>query len=64
MLSRITHWNSTVGIWVRRVLERRPARLASVALANKMARIAWALMNRKENYRPNNSKLAAAGSAV
>jgi error-prone DNA polymerase len=33
-------------------LERRPVRLATVALANKMARIAWAVMTRKEVYHP------------
>jgi hypothetical protein len=33
-------------------LERRPVRLVTVALANKMARIAWALMTRKEIYHP------------
>ena len=32
------------GAWVNGLLERRPARLASVALANKTARIAWALL--------------------
>jgi transposase len=31
-------------------LERRPVRLVTVALANKIARIAWALMTRKEVY--------------
>jgi transposase len=30
--------------WINRLLERRPARLVTVALANKMARTAWALM--------------------
>jgi transposase len=29
---------------------RRPFRLASLALANKMARIAWAVMTRGEKY--------------
>ena len=32
--------------WVKALLVRRPARLASVALANKMARIIWALLVR------------------
>jgi hypothetical protein len=32
--------------WLRGVLDRRPARLASVAQANKMARIVWALLTR------------------
>ncbi len=50
MIYRAPHWNSAAGIWLRGVLERRPVRLATVALANKMARIAWALMTRKEVY--------------
>ena len=43
--------------WVKKLLDRKPPRLATVALANKMARIAWAVMARKMNYRP---ELAAA----
>lgn len=42
---------TTVSIWADRLLERKPARLVSVAVANKMARIAWAVMARKEDYR-------------
>ena len=41
-----------MGAWLRKILERRPARLVTVALANKMARIAWAVMTREEVYRP------------
>ena len=37
--------------WLRGVLDRRPARLASVAQANKTARIVWALLARSESYR-------------
>lgn len=40
-----------VSIWADRLLERKPARLVTVAVANKMARIAWAVMAREENYR-------------
>ena len=36
---------------VNALLERRPARLVSVALANKAARIAWAILIRGETYR-------------
>jgi transposase len=36
--------------WVNSLLERRPAKVAAVALANKTARIAWALMVTKEPY--------------
>jgi transposase len=37
--------------WVNRLLDKKPARLVSVALANKLARIAWAVMVRNEEYR-------------
>ena len=36
--------------WVNGLLERRPARLVTVAMANKTARIAWALLARGETY--------------
>lgn len=39
------------GEWVRRLLERKPSRLVSVALANKTARIVWAVMSKKEAYK-------------
>jgi len=37
--------------WVNSLLERRPARLVTVAMANKTARIAWALLSKGETYR-------------
>ena len=37
--------------WINGLLEKKPARLVSVAVANKTARIAWALLVRKEDYR-------------
>jgi transposase len=37
--------------WINALLARRSARLVSVALANKTARIAWAVMARGETYR-------------
>jgi transposase len=38
--------------WRARMLESKPKKLAAVALANKMARIAWAVMTRQEDFRP------------
>jgi error-prone DNA polymerase len=49
---------------VRGLLERRPVRLATVALANKMARIAWALMTRKEVYRATGRAAAASAASA
>ena len=37
--------------WINSLLARKPARLASVALANKTARIAWAVLAKGEVYR-------------
>jgi transposase len=43
---------SATGVWVRGLLGRKPARLVTVAVANKTARIAWAILARGETYRP------------
>ena len=37
--------------WLRALLLRKPRKLAAVALANKMARTAWAMMSSGETYR-------------
>lgn len=37
--------------WLHDLLERKPARLVTIAVANKTARTAWALMKREEVYR-------------
>jgi len=60
MVHRAAGWNSAAGAWTRGVLQRRPVRLVTVALANKMARIAWALMTRKEVYHAKGRPAAAA----
>ena len=36
--------------WLDRLMERRPTKVAAVALANKIARMAWAIMVRGERY--------------
>jgi transposase len=39
------------GSWLEQMLARKPRMLVTVALANKMARIVWALLIKQENYR-------------
>ena len=39
------------GSWLARMLARKPRMLVAVALANRMARIAWALMTKGQVYR-------------
>src|ERR1700754_2694151 len=37
--------------WLTRLLVRRPTKVAAIALANKLARMAWAMMARGERYK-------------
>jgi transposase len=37
--------------WLAKLLERRPTKVAAIALANKIARMAWAMMAKGESYR-------------
>ena len=45
-------------LWIMRLLAKKPAKLVAVAVANKMARIAWAIMAKGGHYRA--PELAAA----
>jgi transposase len=38
--------------WLQALVQRRPRKVAAVALANKMARVVWAMMTSGEAYRP------------
>ncbi|AXO14554.1 IS110 family transposase [Thalassospira indica] len=51
MLSVVRRKSSRQADWAKRLLERKPTRLVTIAMANKAARIAWALMTKKETYR-------------
>jgi transposase len=42
--------DTRTGAWVRSLLGRKPTRLVTVAIANKTARTAWAMLVRQENY--------------
>ncbi len=44
--------SKTASPWLLKLLERKPRKLVAVALANKMARILWAMMRTGEAYRP------------
>jgi transposase len=37
--------------WLIKLLQRRTTKIAAVAMANKIARIAWVLMTRGDVYR-------------
>jgi transposase len=58
VMRRLSSKLDRLSVWVRELLDRRPFRLVSLALANKLARIAWAVMIRQDTYK--NSTIAAA----
>jgi transposase len=49
-------------MWLVRLMGRRPTKVAAVALANKIARMAWAMMVRGERFQ--RAKLAAGGGVA
>ena len=51
--------SKSASAWLLALLERKPRKLAAVALANKMARIVWAMMATGEAYRGNKSAAVA-----
>jgi transposase len=50
--ARLRYRNRLQDPWLVKLLTRRPAKVAAVALAAKMARIIWALLSKAEDYRP------------
>jgi transposase len=48
--------------WLIDLLKRKPPKLAAVALANKLARIAWKLMVTGENYAATSTPIASAAA--
>ncbi len=51
LLSALSKRKGPLRDWYAALLVRRPARLASVAMANKLARIAWAMLATGEAFR-------------
>jgi transposase len=50
MVRQATRRGASSGSWLGRMLTRKPRMLVIVALANKMARIVWALLAKGESY--------------
>lgn len=51
VIYRVKDASSRRALWLKQLIERRGINRATVALANKMARIAWALLACGEVYR-------------
>ena len=51
MIRQACRRGAPAGSWLAQMLARKPKMLVTVALANKMARVAWALLARGGTYR-------------
>jgi len=51
VVQQVSKRGAPKGSWLEQMLARKPRMLVTVALANKMARIVWALLVKQENYR-------------
>jgi transposase len=51
VIRRARNSASASASWVQALLERRPARVVTVAMANKTARIVWAVLARGVAYK-------------
>lgn len=60
LIRRAKHSPATVHPFLVGMLARKSARVASVAMANKMARIAWAVMTRGEVYQSSHAPASVA----
>jgi transposase len=57
---RYARKHGTKRLWLIRLMGRRPIKVAAVALAKKIARMAWAMMVRGERFKEQNVLPAAA----
>jgi len=48
---RYARQHGTKRLWLARLMDRRPIKVAAIALANKIARMAWAMMVRGERFK-------------
>ena len=58
-LPHIAERDTALGRWAKGLLARVHQNVAVVALANKLARIAWAVLRREEKFTAKGSSLAA-----
>ena len=56
---RIKRDRVPIGAWLDRLDSRAPKNVVVVAMANKLARIAWAVLSSGEEYKPANVAIAA-----
>ena len=53
VVSQAKHKDDRLSRWVTGIAQRRHANVAAVALANKTARMAWAMLRNETDYDPD-----------
>ncbi|HDN9022335.1 MULTISPECIES: IS110 family transposase [Aeromonas] len=53
VMQNAAKWQSAVAQWTQQLMTRRHSNVVACALANKLARIVWAVLVKGEEYRPN-----------
>jgi transposase len=56
---RIKRDRVPIGAWLDALDARAPKNVVVVAMANKLAQIAWAVLSSGEDYRPNRNMVTA-----
>jgi hypothetical protein len=64
VMQQVTKQSSGLSAWLAQLTSRTHRNVAAVALANKLARIAWAVLAKNEPYRPPVLANAAAALAT
>ena len=59
LMLRIDKREDSLGLWVRDLLTRRHSNVVACALANKLARIAWAILAKGTHYQSDPAVSAA-----
>lgn len=62
LIRSLANKTTPLALWVQALMARRPRRAVTVALANKLARIAWVIMAKAEAYRPAQAAFAPAAA--
>jgi transposase len=63
LIHSLANKTTPLALWVQGLLARRSRRAVTVALANKLARIAWVIMARGETYKPHAAAALTGASA-
>jgi transposase len=55
-MSHVRHLESrtdNLSLWLKKLKDRRGVQVAAIALANKLARISWAMLHKQQEFKLN-----------